>query len=77
MPSNFAIFATDKALAVKAANPEISNWIIGGHSMGGGIALRYAMEGAAVALVARRFDEELEVSQADPPVGIATGVSRE
>ncbi|MBL8224231.1 MAG: hypothetical protein JNM50_02785 [Chromatiales bacterium] len=36
MPMNFSIFATDKALEVEAAFPEIRRWMLIGHSMGGG-----------------------------------------
>ena len=41
MPSNFAIFDTDRALAVKTRYPDIDHWVIGGHSMGGGAAAMF------------------------------------
>ncbi len=38
MPSNLAVFGIDKGLTVVKANPTISNWITGGHSLGGTMA---------------------------------------
>lgn len=42
MPFEFSIFAPNRADQVRAAFPEIENWIIAGHSMGGAMAGRYA-----------------------------------
>ncbi len=42
MPFDFAIFAPNRASEVRDAFPEIEQWIIAGHSMGGGMAARYA-----------------------------------
>lgn len=42
MPMNFAIYAPDRADAVREAFPEIQRWVIIGHSMGGAMAGRYA-----------------------------------
>lgn len=42
MPFDFAIFAPDRADAVRDAFPEIDNWVIVGHSMGGAMAAYYA-----------------------------------
>ncbi|MBT5891026.1 MAG: hypothetical protein HOH24_05115 [Chromatiales bacterium] len=42
MPFDFSIFAPDIADEVRAAYPEIDQWIISGHSMGGAMAGRYA-----------------------------------
>ena len=41
-PLNFAIFAPNRALAVERAHPEIPEWIIGGHSLGGAMAAAFA-----------------------------------
>jgi dienelactone hydrolase len=41
MPFNLAVFGSEKAEQVIAANPEISNWVIGGHSLGGAMAASY------------------------------------
>ena len=42
MPLNMAIFDMDAADSVMDAHPEIGNWYIAGHSMGGGMASAYA-----------------------------------
>lgn len=41
MPFNLAVFGSEKADQVIAANPEITNWVIGGHSLGGAMAASY------------------------------------
>ena len=38
MPLNLAVFGIDKATYVIAATPEVENWVIGGHSLGGSMA---------------------------------------
>ena len=42
LPFNFAIFNPNAADEVRAAYPEIEQWIIAGHSMGGAMAGTYA-----------------------------------
>jgi dienelactone hydrolase len=42
MPLALAVLAPDEALDVMAANPTISSWVIGGHSLGGAMAARFA-----------------------------------
>jgi hypothetical protein len=42
MPLNLAVFAPDAASEVIAFFPEIGRWAIGGHSLGGAMAARYA-----------------------------------
>lgn len=42
MPLNLAIFGADRASEVMAAFPEVDHWAIGGHSLGGAMAARYA-----------------------------------
>jgi len=42
MPFDFAIFSPNAADGVRAAHPEIEEWIIAGHSMGGAMAGVYA-----------------------------------
>ncbi len=44
MPLNLAVFAADAASDVMAAYPEVSHWAIGGHSLGGAMAARYAYD---------------------------------
>jgi dienelactone hydrolase len=42
MPLALAVLAPDAALEVMAANPSISSWAIGGHSLGGAMSARFA-----------------------------------
>lgn len=44
MPLNMAIFDQDAAVDVMAQFPEINNWYIGGHSMGGAMASKFASD---------------------------------
>ncbi|MBE0687196.1 MAG: hypothetical protein IH585_14495, partial [Anaerolineaceae bacterium] len=41
MPLSLAVFGINRADAVLAANPEITTWFIGGHSLGGAMAASY------------------------------------
>ena len=47
MPLNLAVFAPDAASEIMAAYPEIEAWAIGGHSLGGAMAARYAYQNPA------------------------------
>lgn len=42
MPLNLAVFAPEKAFEVMTAFPEIEHWAVGGHSLGGAMAARFA-----------------------------------
>ena len=42
MPLNLAVLAPDRARDVIAAHPEIEHWAVGGHSLGGAMAARFA-----------------------------------
>jgi hypothetical protein len=42
MPLNLAVFGADKASEVIASFPEIEHWGVGGHSLGGAMAARFA-----------------------------------
>lgn len=42
MPLNLAVFDPDRAKNVISYYPEIDNWFIGGHSLGGAMAANYA-----------------------------------
>jgi dienelactone hydrolase len=44
MPANLAVLAPEKATQVMAVYPEIERWVIGGHSLGGAMAARYAFK---------------------------------
>jgi len=46
MPLNLALLDTDSANAAMELCPDVENWYIGGHSMGGLAAQRYAFEHA-------------------------------
>ncbi|MGQ9907534.1 MAG: alpha/beta hydrolase [Candidatus Flexifilum sp.] len=48
MPLNLAIFDLQAADRLRALYPEIADWVIGGHSMGGAMASRYALENRTV-----------------------------
>ena len=41
MPLNLAVFSPNAAQGVIDAHPEIENWVIGGHSLGGSMAAQY------------------------------------
>jgi hypothetical protein len=42
MPLNLAFFGPDRAAEVMAAFPEVKRWAVGGHSLGGAMAARFA-----------------------------------
>jgi hypothetical protein len=42
MPLNLAVFGSGRASSVIKAYPEIEKWVIGGHSLGGSMAVSYA-----------------------------------
>jgi hypothetical protein len=42
MPLNLAVFAPNAASDILVSFPEISTWAVGGHSLGGAMAARYA-----------------------------------
>lgn len=42
MPLGLAVLAPDRASAVIEAHPQIARWAVGGHSLGGAMAARYA-----------------------------------
>lgn len=44
MPFNLAVFDIDRAADVMAAFPEIQNWVVGGHSLGGAMAANFAYQ---------------------------------
>lgn len=44
MPLNLAVFGADTASQIIATYPEVRNWTIGGHSLGGVMAARFATE---------------------------------
>jgi hypothetical protein len=42
MPLNLAVFAPDAAVDVFCAFPDVDSWAVGGHSLGGAMAARFA-----------------------------------
>src|SRR5512139_979478 len=44
MPLNLAVFAPDRAAEIMTAFPEIGHWAVGGHSLGGAMAARFAYQ---------------------------------
>jgi dienelactone hydrolase len=44
MPLNLAVFGVNKASDVIKSYPQISSWVIGGHSLGGTMAAQFAYE---------------------------------
>jgi hypothetical protein len=44
MPLNLAVFGADRAASVMESFPEIDRWAVGGHSLGGSMAARFARQ---------------------------------
>ncbi|NIV33797.1 MAG: alpha/beta hydrolase [Anaerolineae bacterium] len=44
MPLNLAFFAPDRAAEVMAAFPQVQDWAVGGHSLGGAMSARFAYQ---------------------------------
>lgn len=42
MPLNLAVFGANQAKEIVSAFPEVQNWVIAGHSLGGAMAARFA-----------------------------------
>jgi dienelactone hydrolase len=42
MPLNMAVLSPNRAEGVIAAHPEVENWVVGGHSLGGAMAAQFA-----------------------------------
>lgn len=42
MRVNLAVFSQNRADAVRDGEPQVSRWVVGGHSLGGAMACRYA-----------------------------------
>lgn len=69
MPNNTSMLAPDRAAVVIAAYPEITTWAIGGHSMGGISACKFAKENLetidAVVLWASYPSNQNKIDQTD------------
>lgn len=69
MPLNLAVLNPDAASDVIATHPSIQTWVIGGHSLGGVIAARYAYHHQdkvdGLALLAAYPAEHIDLSKSD------------
>lgn len=69
MPLNLAIFNVDGATAVIEAYPDIDHWAIGGHSLGGAMASRYAYNNpdaiGGLVIMAAFPEEQFDFSERD------------
>ncbi|MCW5853175.1 MAG: alpha/beta hydrolase [Anaerolineae bacterium] len=74
MPLNLAVFASDRATEVMAAYPAIRRWAIGGHSLGGAMAARYAYQhpSAVAGLALWASYPEASASLADRPLQVVS-----
>ncbi len=77
MPLNLAILDPDAATAVIEANPEVLTWVIGGHSLGGVMAARYAHSHAesvaGLVLLAAYPEDQINLSKRDLAVASIYG----
>ena len=74
MPLNLAILDPDAASAIIDAYPEIAGWVIGGHSLGGVMAARYASNHPdkiqGLVLMAAYPEDGVDLSESD--IAVAT-----
>ena len=72
MPFNLAILAPDAADAVIDAYAQVRHWVVGGHSLGGVMAARYAYANqdrvGGLALVAAYPEDGVDLSRSGLPV---------
>lgn len=65
MPFNLAVLAKDAAASIPEQFPEVENWYMAGHSLGGSMAASFAAENTAwvegLILLAAYSTEELEI----------------
>jgi len=76
MPANLAVFAPSRADAVLAGEADVQRWVVGGHSLGGAMACRYAAEEpvAGLLLVGAYCDRPVRGTAALSVVGTRDGV---
>ena len=74
MPLNLAVFDPNAASAVIAAHPKIQTWVIGGHSLGGVMAARFAQENrgtvSGLVLLAAYPEAHLDLSESGLAVAL-------
>jgi len=77
MPLNLAVFNPDAASAVIAAYSGIQTWVVGGHSLGGVMAARYAYHHQelvdGLALLAAYPEAHIDISESDLTVATIYG----
>ncbi len=77
MPLHLAILNVDAARAVINAHPQIERWVIGGHSLGGAMAARYAHDNpqqiVGLAIMAAYPEAQIDFSQHDLAVASIYG----
>lgn len=77
MPLNMAVFAPERAAAMMKAYPEVQRWVVGGHSLGGAMAARYALrhpdQVAGLLLLAAYPASSDDLSRRDLPVLVVSG----
>lgn len=67
LPLNFAVLDSDAARAVIDATPDVETWAVGGHSLGGAMAARFASTGTVegLALLAAYPEGSVDLSASD------------
>ena len=77
MPLNLAILNPDAAPAVIAAYPQVAKWLIGGHSLGGVLAARFAYHNpelvSGLLLLAAYPEAQIDLSERDLAVATIYG----
>ncbi len=68
VPFNLAITAPDKALEAMRAHPEVSRWVVGGHSLGGVAAASFAQAHEVAGLVLWAAYPQEDLSKRRVPV---------
>ncbi|MDJ0704489.1 MAG: alpha/beta hydrolase [Leptolyngbyaceae cyanobacterium MO_188.B28] len=78
MPDNLAVFGFDRFQDVIADVPEVDRWYLGGHSLGGAMAVRYAVQNptelTGLILWGSYVTETIDLSQIDLPVASIYGL---
>lgn len=77
MPLDLAVLAPGQASQIQAAHPEITRWILAGHSLGAAMALRHLKQNrsafAGLILISAYGDAAADLSQSDVPVLVLSG----
>ncbi len=72
MPLDLAVLAPDQAHNIQADHPEIKQWILAGHSLGGAMAIRHLQKNSSafqgLLLLSAYGDAAADISQITAPV---------